>query len=103
MSQEGVGACRYADDRQVATRFELLLHGHSSGTDGFLGHEMPGAAEQSTYPFGHVLILMGDWCASDYEGDTESKEDPAASRVPHGRKRRWLKTFNHQQRRGAPT
>ena len=32
-----------------------------------------------------ALTLMGDWCASGYEGDIESKEGPTANRVPGSR------------------
>jgi hypothetical protein len=35
-----------------------------------------------------TLILIGDWCASDQDGDTAPKEDPDANRVPHGREGR---------------
>ena len=35
-----------------------------------------------------ALTLMGDWCASGYEGDIESKEAPAAHGVPGSREER---------------
>jgi len=56
------------------------------------------------------LILMGDWCASANDGDTESNEDPGANRVPHGRERERereksgrLKEKHNRQRSGVPT
>ena len=101
MSHEGVGAWRLKSFFRQARRFVIFRNGQASGTDGVLGHAMPGTLGRITQPTGRVLILMGDWCVSGHGGDTESNEDPGAKQEPQAERERraegWKKEKHKQE------
>jgi len=105
MSHEGVGAWRLKSFFRQARRFVIFRNGQASGTDGVLGHAMPGTLGRITQPTGRVLILMGDWCVSGNGGDTESNEDPDANQghVAESKRRADGKKKKYQHRSGVPT
>jgi len=89
MSQEGVGAEKpnsfFQASQTICDPSEWTGVGHwrFSGARTCQGPQTASLDAAST-----VLILMGDWCASGHEGDTETNEDPGANRGPNGRARK---------------
>jgi hypothetical protein len=54
----------------------------------FWGTDVPGASDRTMSLICPALILMGDWCVSDEEDDTNSKENSGANQVSRRRKQR---------------